>query len=44
MENTNEYKVLIEAVRRYVQADDFPSVKVICAILGIDTKIEGERK
>lgn len=40
MSNMNECKVLIEAVRRYVQSDDYPKVEVICAILGIDPKSE----
>lgn len=40
MSNTNECKVLIEAVRRYVKSDDYPKVEVICAILGIDSKSE----
>ena len=35
MAKTTDYKTLIEAVERYVQADSFPKVEVICAILGI---------
>ena len=32
-----ELKTLIEAVERYVQADSYPKVEVICAILGISS-------
>lgn len=38
MAKTTDYKTLIEAVERYVQADSFPKVEVICAILGIEEK------
>ena len=38
MAKTTDYKTLIEAVERYVQADSFPKVEVICAILGIADK------
>lgn len=37
MAKTTDYKTLIEAVERYVQADSFPKVEVICAILGISS-------
>lgn len=36
----NESAVLIEAVKRYVRAETYPSVKTICSILGIE---EGEK-
>lgn len=37
MAKTTDYKTLIEAVERYVQADTYPKVEVICAILGISS-------
>lgn len=37
MAKTTDHKTLIEAVERYVQADSYPKVEVICAILGISS-------
>lgn len=42
MEKTTDYKTLIEAVERYVQADGYPKVEVICAILGISSSKSDE--
>lgn len=32
----NESAILIEAVRRYVKSETYPSVGTICSILGIE--------
>lgn len=32
----NESAVLIEAVKRYVKSETYPSVETICSILGIE--------
>ena len=32
----NESAVLIEAVKRYVRSETYPSVETICSILGIE--------
>lgn len=32
----NEAAVLIEAVKRYVRSETYPSVETICSILGIE--------
>lgn len=37
MAKTTDYNTLIEAVERYVHADSYPKVEVICAILGISS-------
>lgn len=34
--SVNESAVLIEAVKRYVRSETYPSVETICSILGIE--------
>ena len=32
----NESAILIEAVKRYVRSESYPSIETICSILGIE--------
>ena len=40
----NEAAVLIEAVKRYVRSETYPSVGTICSILGIEEEEKCETK
>lgn len=40
MARTTDYKTLIDAVERYIKAEEYPKVEVVCAILGITQDAE----